>query len=131
LVTDGHPWQDSHVRAEPHFVAYPDGRPMHIGAVARVSVVVQRGEYRVVPDQGVVADADATLVLELASGVDEDAGAQRDVLAEVGVQRRAKRDGLIHGLPDQSGEQLTHLPGRLVAAIELRGDAPPLLARLG
>src|SRR5699024_7630338 len=74
VVTDGHPWQDGDVRAEPHVVAYPDGCRVHIGPAARVGVMVQRGENGIAPDQGVVADGDATLVLELAAGVDEDTG---------------------------------------------------------
>ena len=59
---------------------------VHIASVERIQVVVEGGQHGVVADQGAVADDDASLVLELTAGVDENIPAQGDVETEIGVE---------------------------------------------
>ena len=70
---------------------------MEGAAQGGVLVVIERGQHDVVADEGSVADRDAALVLETASGVYEDAGPDAGVQAEVGGEGREEGEGLGHG----------------------------------
>jgi hypothetical protein len=91
---------------------------------------IQTLRYRVVSDESVVAQDDATLILKPASGVDEDPSAQGDVLSEVRGERREHSDGIVHRFACQLGQQLPNPVWIVVFAVELGGDPQGFLADL-
>ena len=57
-------------------------------AVFGRQTVVQRGEHDVVPNLASVAKADASMILKMAAGIDEDILPDGDVLAEIRIEWR-------------------------------------------
>ena len=84
---------------------------MEGAAQGGVLVVIERGQHDVVADEGSVADRDAALVLETASGVYEDAGPDAGVQAEVGGEGEMGGEARIDLRSRQPREVLADLIG--------------------
>ncbi len=82
------------------------------------------------PDQAVVANRDPTLILEFASGIDEDPLAQSDVLPEVRVERREDHDRFMHRFAGQLSQQLLNSGRLVIPTVQFPGDAQGILAGL-
>ena len=90
-------------------------------------IVVQRRDDRLRSDENVVADCDASLVLELAARVNEHALADLRVLAAVRVERREETERLVDLARRQLRHERTHFLGRMIRAVQLSGDLQRLL----
>ena len=82
-LADCHTGTDRHPRAQPHLVPDFDWLWDHAAALFGVWVMVERRNYGLRANQHIIADFDASLILKLASGVDEHAFADLRVLAAV------------------------------------------------
>ena len=78
-----HAWTDRHPCAEPHLVADDDRLCKHPATLVGIGIVVERRNDRLRTNKHVITDCDPSLVLKLATGVDEDALADLRVLAAV------------------------------------------------
>ncbi len=78
VVADGHALQDRGVRTDPDVPSERDRRRVGRLAVFGGKAVVERGEDDVVSDLAVVADGYASVVLEVAAGIDEYTAADAD-----------------------------------------------------
>lgn len=88
VVADRYSLQDRSVGAYPDVFPEPDGSRIGCTPILGSHPVVERGENYVVADLASVAEGYASVVLEMAAGVDEDILADVDILPEIGVKRR-------------------------------------------
>ena len=94
-IANGYAGADCHPCAQPYLVADDDWLCEHPAALVGIGIVVERRNDRLRAYQHIVADGDAALILELATGVDEHALADLRVLATIRMERREHREGLV------------------------------------
>ena len=83
----------------PYVSSQHDGGGVHDSAVSGIEVMVERGKHHVVPDQATVAQRDTSVVLEMATGVDEHVFANGDVFPEIRIEWRERLNVSSTGRP--------------------------------
>ena len=99
VVAHGNAREDGRVRADPDVSAQLYGRGVHPRALCRVEVVVERREHDLMPDEAVVADVDAALILKAAPRIDEHVFAETQIFAEVCIDGREQAELFVQFLP--------------------------------
>ena len=99
------------IGAQPHFVLDVDGVEFHVATSVGVLSVVDGAERGVVAQQAIIADVGASLILKLASCIDERALAHCGVFPEVSIKRREHADTFRHVDSPQFGEQTADFLG--------------------
>ena len=84
--TYGYTLKDGNVGTDPHFVANLHGSGNHIGATVGIHYMVECGYHAVVTHQHIIAYGDSALILEFATGIDENTFADSDILSTVGIE---------------------------------------------
>ena len=105
-----------------------DGGGEHAAPVLGGFGVVEGSQHHIVADECAVPEVNAALILEFAAHVDKDVFPDVDVFAAVGMEGREEPEALVHRLADELGEEFPQLLRRVVAGVDLGGDAQGLLA---
>ena len=114
----------------PYVSSQHDGGGVHDSAVSGIEVMVERGKHHVVPDQATVAQRDTSVVLEMATGVDEHVFANGDVFPEIRIEWRERLECFVHGAADQARKQFTQFRLAMVSVVDFASDVPGLVAHL-
>lgn len=128
IVTNCDTLEYGGVSANPYVAPEPYGLMVQILSLFRIKVVIERRHHHAVAYQTAIADIDAALVLELATGVDEHIAVHMDVLAKIGVERREHPERLMHLFANDFAEKLAHLLGCMEVAVKFELEAARLIA---
>ena len=81
-------------------------------------------------NKAIIADEDASLILKLATAIDEYSLTNVGILSTIGIEGREHAERLWHFNVPKFGEQLSKLLWRVVLIIYLHGNANSLLCHL-
>ena len=96
----------------------------------RIWIVIDSTECCIVSYKTIIADEDASLILELTTAIDEYSLADMGIFATIGVERWKHTECLWYVNVPKVGEQLSKLLWRVVLIIYLHGNANSLLCHL-
>ena len=90
--------------------------------------MVECGKHDVVSDLTSVADIHPAMVLKMTTGIDKHILAQMNVFAKIRIKRREHPQRRVNRPPEQARQQVAHLLGRMVGAVEGKRNAAGLIA---
>ena len=96
----------------------------------RIGIVIDSTECCIVSYKAIIADEDASLILELTTAIDEYSLADMGIFATIGVERREHAERLWHFNVPKFGEQLPEFLWCMVLVVYLHSDANSLLRHL-
>ena len=101
IVAYFYPLQNSGVGSDPYVTPENDGGRVGAFSVLWIKSVIERGEYYVVSYLTVVADEYASVILKMATGIDENPLAYVDIFPKIGVKRREYPERRIDFIPEK------------------------------
>ena len=96
----------------------------------RIGIVIDSTECCIVSYKAIIANEDASLILELTTAIDEYPLTDMGIFATIGIERRKHAECLWYVNVPKVGEQLSKLLRRVVLIIYLHGNANSLLCHL-
>ena len=118
-ITDGHTREDGGIGSYPDVLPNVDGSIRHALPLGRGKVVVDGSQYDVMADECALVDGDATLILKLATHVDEYPFTHDRVLAAVGMEWRKHAYRLRHLPVPKLLQQIVQLLWSMVFPVNL------------
>ena len=128
-VADSDAPGDDRAGADPHAVSDANRRAA-VGAVIGIEVVVDGGQHHPMPDQRVIPDVDAALILKTAAGVDEHMLSQVDIPAEIGIEGREQHQAFVHLFTRQIRHDRHDFLRRMIRCVQRHRLANGVLALL-
>ena len=96
----------------------------------RIGIVIDSTECCIVSYKAIIADEDATLILKLATAIDEYSLTNVGILSTIGIEGREHAERLWHFNVPKFGEQLPEFLWCMVLVVYLHSDANSLLRHL-
>ena len=96
----------------------------------RIGIVIDSTKCCIVSYKAIIANEDASLILELTTAIDEYPLTDMGILSTIGIERRKHAECLWYVNVPKVGEQLSKLLWRVVLIIYLHGNANSLLCHL-
>ena len=95
-----------------------------------IGIVIDSTECCIMTNKAIIADEDASLILELTTAIDEHTLTNVGVLATIRIERREHAERLWHFNVPKFGEQLPEILRCMVLVVYLHSDANSLLCHL-
>ena len=128
IVANGHALQDGGVGTHPDIFPQNNGRGIGHLALLRLQKMVERGKHYIVPYLASVPDTYATMVLEMAAGIDEHILTHLNVLPEIGIKRREHTERGGDGFSEKPGKDVPDFFRSMIGGVQPESDFPRLSA---
>src|SRR5574344_2105521 len=125
-----HSLQDCNICSNPNLVFNANRLEGHVATMFRIGIVIDSTECCIVSYKAIIANEDASLILELTTAIDEYPLTDMGILSTIGIERRKHAECPWYVNVPKVGEQLFKLLWRVVLIIYLHGKANILLCHL-
>ena len=125
-----HSLQYRYICSKPNLIFNANRLECHVATMFRIGIVIDSTECCIVSYKAIIANEDASLILELTTDIDEYPLTDMGILSTIGIERRKHAECLWYVNVPKVGEQLSKLLWRVVLIIYLHGNANSLLCHL-
>src|SRR5574344_232494 len=125
-----HSLQYRYICSKPNLIFYTNRLECHVATMFRIGIVIDSTECYIVSYKTIIANEDASLILELTTAIDEYPLTDMGILSTIGIERRKHAECLWYVNVPKVGEELSKLLWRVVLIIYLHGNANSLLCHL-
>ena len=125
-----HSLQYRYICSKPNLIFYTNRLECHVATMLWIGIVIDSTECCIVSYKAIIADEDASLILKLATAIDEHTLTNVGVLATIRIEGREHAERLWHFNVPKFGEQLPEFLWCMVLVVYLHSDANSLLCHL-
>ena len=125
-----HPLQYRYIGSKPNLIFYTNRLECHVATMLWIGIVIDSAECSIVSYKTIIADEDASLILELTTAIDEYSLTDMGILSTIGIEGRKHAECLWYVYVPKLGEQLSKFLRRVVLVVYLHSNANSLLCHL-
>ncbi len=125
-----HSLQYRYICSKPNLIFYTNRLECHVATMFRIGIVIDSTKCYIVSYKAIIANEDASLILELTTAIDEYPLTDMGIFATIGIERRKHTECLWYVYVPKLGEQLSKFLWRVVLIVNLHGNANSLLCHL-
>src|SRR5574344_2690058 len=128
--TDGDTRTDGYVCTKPHLIFNANWFECHVATMLWIGIVIDSTECCIMTNKAIIADEDASLILKLATAIDEYSLTNVGILSTISIEGREHAERHGHGTGPEFGKQFPEFLRCMVLVVYLHSDANSLLRHL-